>query len=181
MDAAEREAQEELRRTTAALQGLYPAASPLALDLVARMLAFDPARRITVEAALVHPYLQGAAAALHRQKQEEEEAKGGRSSSSSTSSTSSGHSQQYGHMAARLWTPAELQVLQSRGEMSCEEVKQGLWEAIHKYVPRQMRELSGVVVFSAFHLLRALCLSVYHSLITVTNCVGQRRPSQYQC
>ena len=113
MDAAEREAQEELRRTPAALQGLYPAASPLALDLVARMLAFDPARRITVEAALAHPYLQGAAAALHRQKQEEEETKGGRSSSSSTSS---GHSQQHGHMAARLWTPAELQVLQSGGE-----------------------------------------------------------------
>lgn len=38
-------------------QNLYPAANPLALDLLEKMLAFDPARRITCDEALQHPYL----------------------------------------------------------------------------------------------------------------------------
>jgi len=36
---------------------LYPKASPAALDLLEKMLEFDPLRRITVEQALKHPYL----------------------------------------------------------------------------------------------------------------------------
>ncbi|KAK9466751.1 kinase-like domain-containing protein [Lipomyces arxii] len=36
---------------------LFPAANPLALDLLSTMLAFDPEERITVEQALEHPYL----------------------------------------------------------------------------------------------------------------------------
>ncbi|XP_073316014.1 mitogen-activated protein kinase homolog MMK1-like [Primulina huaijiensis] len=36
----------------------FPHVSPLALDLVEKMLAFDPGRRITVENALEHPYLE---------------------------------------------------------------------------------------------------------------------------
>ncbi|KAG8965685.1 Mitogen-activated protein kinase [Tulasnella sp. 425] len=36
---------------------LYPNANPLAIDLLGRMLAFDPARRISCEEALNHPYL----------------------------------------------------------------------------------------------------------------------------
>jgi mitogen-activated protein kinase 7 len=36
---------------------LFPNANPDALDLLDRMLAFDPSRRISVEAALEHPYL----------------------------------------------------------------------------------------------------------------------------
>ena len=39
----------------------YPKANPLAIDLLEKMLVFDPARRITVEQALEHPYL----ASLH--------------------------------------------------------------------------------------------------------------------
>uniref|UniRef100_A0A7C9F755 Mitogen-activated protein kinase n=1 Tax=Opuntia streptacantha TaxID=393608 RepID=A0A7C9F755_OPUST len=35
----------------------FPNASPLALDLLERMLVFDPNRRITVNEALCHPYL----------------------------------------------------------------------------------------------------------------------------
>ncbi|QLQ81010.1 hypothetical protein HG537_0E03650 [Torulaspora globosa] len=36
---------------------IFPQANPQALDLLERMLAFDPLRRITVEEALKHPYL----------------------------------------------------------------------------------------------------------------------------
>lgn len=37
---------------------LYPHANPLAIDLLQQMLCFDPAKRISCEAALNHPYLQ---------------------------------------------------------------------------------------------------------------------------
>ena len=37
---------------------MFPNANPLALDLLERMLTFNPVRRITVEQALQHPYLQ---------------------------------------------------------------------------------------------------------------------------
>jgi len=37
---------------------LYPKATPLALDLLEKLLKFDPAERITVEEALAHPYLE---------------------------------------------------------------------------------------------------------------------------
>ncbi|GAA5843596.1 hypothetical protein JCM11251_007126 [Rhodosporidiobolus azoricus] len=36
---------------------LYPNASPLAVDFLAKTLTFDPLKRITVEQALQHPYL----------------------------------------------------------------------------------------------------------------------------
>ncbi|KAM5583919.1 hypothetical protein ABKV19_003677 [Rosa sericea] len=37
---------------------LFPHVHPLAIDLVDRMLTFDPTKRITVEEALAHPYLE---------------------------------------------------------------------------------------------------------------------------
>jgi mitogen-activated protein kinase 7 len=37
---------------------LYPKSSPEAQDLLEKLLAFDPAQRITVEEALAHPYLE---------------------------------------------------------------------------------------------------------------------------
>ncbi|KAJ3201161.1 Mitogen-activated protein kinase [Clydaea vesicula] len=37
---------------------LYPKASPAALDLLEKLLTFDPAARIDVEQALAHPYLE---------------------------------------------------------------------------------------------------------------------------
>jgi len=36
---------------------LYPQANPHAIDLLSKMLAFDPAKRISCEEALNHPYL----------------------------------------------------------------------------------------------------------------------------
>lgn len=36
---------------------LFPRANPLAIDLLAQLLHFDPAKRITCEQALNHPYL----------------------------------------------------------------------------------------------------------------------------
>ncbi|KAF8496450.1 CMGC/MAPK/ERK protein kinase [Russula emetica] len=36
---------------------MFPHANPLAIDLLAKMLTFDPAKRITCEEALEHPYL----------------------------------------------------------------------------------------------------------------------------
>jgi mitogen-activated protein kinase 7 len=38
-------------------QQLYPHANPLAIDLLGRMLCFDPAQRISCEEALKHQYL----------------------------------------------------------------------------------------------------------------------------
>lgn len=37
---------------------LFPNADPLALDLLDKMLTFNPHNRILVEAALAHPYLK---------------------------------------------------------------------------------------------------------------------------
>lgn len=39
-------------------KSMFPKTSDLALDLLERLLAFNPVKRITVEEALKHPYLE---------------------------------------------------------------------------------------------------------------------------
>ena len=41
------------------LQDLYRRANPLAMDLLTKMLTFNPQKRISVDEALAHPYLRG--------------------------------------------------------------------------------------------------------------------------
>ena len=41
------------------LQSMYPAADPLALDLLQQMLHFNPKKRCTAEQALEHPFFKG--------------------------------------------------------------------------------------------------------------------------
>jgi serine/threonine protein kinase len=53
-------------KTRVAFQQMFPNASPAAIDLLSRMLAFDPSKRCTVEEALAHPYL----ASLHDPEEE---------------------------------------------------------------------------------------------------------------
>ncbi|KAM0787770.1 MAP kinase Pmk1 [Microbotryomycetes sp. NB124-2] len=45
-------------RTKRPFSSLFPNANPLALDLLEKCLTFNPAKRISVEAALKHPYLE---------------------------------------------------------------------------------------------------------------------------
>lgn len=47
-------------------RALYPSADPQALDLLDKMLVFDPAKRISVTEALAHPWLS----ALHDESDE---------------------------------------------------------------------------------------------------------------
>jgi mitogen-activated protein kinase 1/3 len=39
------------------LRDAYPGAPPAALDLLAKMLCFCPGQRVSVDAALAHPFL----------------------------------------------------------------------------------------------------------------------------
>ena len=136
----EEEEEEELWRTTAALQRLYPAVSPLALDLVARMLTFDPARRITVDAALAHPYLQQAHA-LYSEEEKEQETETAAAGSSSSGSSSSGSSNGSQHVpprlpravAAALWSPHELAALEGGADLSAEQIRAQVWETAHAF------------------------------------------------
>lgn len=41
------------------LETLYPAADPLAIDLLKKMLKFNPRRRVTAEEALEHEFFRG--------------------------------------------------------------------------------------------------------------------------
>lgn len=54
------------RSATQPLAEKFPEVSPLAMDLIAKMLTFDPSKRITAEEALAHPYL----AKLHDEEEE---------------------------------------------------------------------------------------------------------------
>lgn len=46
------------RRTKQNWKDLYPKANPAALDLLSKMLMFNPEKRLTVEECLAHEYLK---------------------------------------------------------------------------------------------------------------------------
>lgn len=48
------------------LSSKFPAADPLALDLLGHLLAFDPADRPTAAEALAHPYFAGLPSAVNQ-------------------------------------------------------------------------------------------------------------------
>lgn len=47
------------KRTKINLQSMYPQANPVGLDLLSKMLAFNPNKRYTAEECLNHPYFEG--------------------------------------------------------------------------------------------------------------------------
>ena len=47
------------RRNRQTWSTLYPKANPVALDLLGKMLVFNPLKRYTVEQCLAHPYFEG--------------------------------------------------------------------------------------------------------------------------
>ncbi len=47
------------RRNKQPWTNLYPKANPVALDLLSKMLVFNPTKRATVEQCLAHPYFEG--------------------------------------------------------------------------------------------------------------------------
>lgn len=47
------------RRNRQSWSALYPRANPVALDLLSKMLMFNPVKRYTVEQCLSHPYFEG--------------------------------------------------------------------------------------------------------------------------
>jgi serine/threonine protein kinase len=57
-DKARRFMKGQAHKPKVPFQGLYPKADPLAIDLLDQMLIFNPDKRITVEDALKHPYLE---------------------------------------------------------------------------------------------------------------------------
>ena len=46
------------KRKPRPLETLFKGASPTAIDLLSKLLKFDPNKRITIEEALAHPYLK---------------------------------------------------------------------------------------------------------------------------
>lgn len=48
-----------LYKVTTGFSDRYPSAEPLAIDLLEKMLVFDPRKRISVAEALKHPYMAG--------------------------------------------------------------------------------------------------------------------------
>jgi mitogen-activated protein kinase 1/3 len=54
------------RRTKQSFKSLFPKANPLALDLLSKMLVFNPSKRNTIQECISHPYFEG----LHNSEEE---------------------------------------------------------------------------------------------------------------
>lgn len=47
------------KRTKQLFASLFPKANPVALDLLSKLLVFNPNKRYTVEQCIAHPYFEG--------------------------------------------------------------------------------------------------------------------------
>ena len=54
------------KRTKQSFSSLYPNSNPVALDLLSKMLVFNPKKRFTIEQCISHPYFEG----LHNPEEE---------------------------------------------------------------------------------------------------------------
>lgn len=54
------------KRTKQSYSSLFPKSNPVALDLLAKMLIFNPHKRYTIEQCISHPYFEG----LHNPEEE---------------------------------------------------------------------------------------------------------------
>ena len=54
------------KRTKQSTSQLFPKSNPVALDLLSKMLIFNPKKRFTVEQCISHPYFEG----LHNPEEE---------------------------------------------------------------------------------------------------------------
>lgn len=57
------------KRSKQNMQTLFPQANPLALDVLGKMLSFNPNKRYTAEECLNHPYFEGGLTRPARQRQ----------------------------------------------------------------------------------------------------------------
>jgi serine/threonine protein kinase len=54
------------KRTKQSFSSLFPKQNPIALDLLSKMLVFNPNKRYTIEQCISHPYFEG----LHNPEEE---------------------------------------------------------------------------------------------------------------
>jgi len=92
----------------------FPGVDPLAVDLLKRMLRFDPEERLTVTEALAHPYLTDAPLLLP-----------------SLSAFTMGSGKQVGS----TWSEHDLLVLASDQSWSSNDIRQWLWERVLDFNP----------------------------------------------
>jgi serine/threonine protein kinase len=108
-----------LAKGDAIFEEAFPGVDPLAVDLLKRMLRFDPEERLTVTEALAHPYLADAPLLLP-----------------SLSASTMGLGKQVGS----AWSEHDLLVLANDRRWSSNDIRQWLWERVLDFNPGKKEE-----------------------------------------